>query len=195
MIDGGLNSSRDRLCGPMADGQFCCKAYAESGGATDVRRFAPCTDNAMPCDRACRGRSIVAELFGTRSIGGVERILRHAGPIVCVRRDCGFLNHAAIRQLRASANVAATAGARRAIWMAGRREENSAQPRGSDQYSSKCHKTGQGEHALQWDRYASLGGSCCGEVLERQVPRGRSVAASPAAATRSTPAHRRWSRR
>ena len=136
-----------------------------------------------------------AELFGTRSIGGDERIFRHAGPIVCVRRDCGFLNHAAIRQLRASANVAATAGARRAIWMAGRREENSAQPRGSDQYSSKCHKTGQGEHALQWDRYASLGGSCCGEVLERQVPRGRSVAAGPAAATRSTPAHRRWSRR
>ena len=54
-------------------------------------------------------------LFGSRGIREVDRISRHARLIVSVRRECGFLNHAAIRQLRASANVAATARARRAI--------------------------------------------------------------------------------
>ena len=35
-----------------SDGQFCCAACAESSGATDARRLAPCTDNPMPCDRS-----------------------------------------------------------------------------------------------------------------------------------------------
>ena len=54
-------------------------------------------------------------IFGSRGIREVDRISRHARLTVSVRREYGFLNHAAIRQLRASANVAATARARRAI--------------------------------------------------------------------------------
>ena len=87
-----------------------------------------------------------------------------------MRRACGFVNHADTRQLKASTNVAATCGARRAFSMAGQRGESSARPRDSDQYSSKSHADAEDEHALQWDRHPCVGGSGRGEVLERQVP-------------------------
>ena len=35
-IDSPGTFLRGRLCGPVADGQFCCKACAESGGAAQA---------------------------------------------------------------------------------------------------------------------------------------------------------------